>query len=86
MSGKVGEHTFSIEMGSRRSLRNVTLSESSQEAVLIEGALGGIEEITLHEDIMLEIKGSNGTLRIDIDREGLEGCLRKKDAKKDDRR
>ena len=83
MTEKAGECTFSIEMGSRRSLKNVKVSEGIQDSVLIEGNLGEFEEITLHEDIMLEIRGSSGTLRIDIDREGLEGCLRKKEVRKE---
>ena len=83
MTRKSGEHTFSIEMGSKQSFKNVQLSEGTQGGVLIEGNLGKLEEITLHEDIMLEVQGVHGTLRLDIDRVELEGSLRKRDTVKE---
>jgi len=76
MTGKNGESTFSIEMESKKYLKNLQLTENTQDSVFIEGNLGAVEEVTLHENIMLEIRGKNGTLRLDIDRETLQRCIR----------
>ena len=68
----IDEHSFSIEMRSRNYLSNVSLSDRSTEPVLIQGVLGGLKEICLQEDVTLEVRGSNGTLRLDVSREELE--------------
>ncbi len=78
LTHKAWEHTFSIEMGSKRSLKNIKLTEAAQDSVLIEGSLGELEEVKLHEDVMLEVRGANGTLRLDVNREELERCLRER--------
>lgn len=65
-------------MGSKRSLKNIKLTEAAQDSVLIEGSLGELEEVKLHEDVMLEVRGANGTLRLDVNREELERCLRER--------
>jgi hypothetical protein len=54
------------------------MSDGSQEGVLFEGFLGELEELGMVEEVILELKGANGTLRIDLD----EGELRKMLAKK----
>jgi hypothetical protein len=72
----VEEHTFSIEMKSKNSLNHVCLSDISAEPVLIRGELGMFDEINFYEDVTLEIRGSKGTLRLDISREELETLLR----------
>jgi hypothetical protein len=71
MERRMEEHTFSIEMKSRNSLSNISLSDRSAESVLIQGELGGLEEVCLLEDVTLEVRGAKGTLRLDISREEL---------------
>jgi hypothetical protein len=63
---KEGNHAFSIELKSKEFLRNVMISNRTGETVLVEGFLGELEELSLVEDAMLELKGSNGILRIDV--------------------
>jgi hypothetical protein len=63
---KEGNHAFSIELKSKEFLRNVMISNRTGETVLIEGFLGELEELSLVEDAMLELRGSNGVLRIDV--------------------
>jgi hypothetical protein len=65
------EHSFSIEMRSRNSLSHISLSDRSAEPVLIQGELGGLEEVCLLEDVTLEVRGAKGILRLDISREEL---------------
>jgi hypothetical protein len=74
---KEWEHTFSIEMESKDSLKHIKLSEGTQDNVLIEGSLGALQEVVLHEDALLEVKGTSGTLRLDMNRQTLESCLKK---------
>ena len=67
---KKREHTFSIEMGSKRSLSHVSLSDES-EGVLIKGELGELQKITHEEGLMVKIIGDLGVLRIDLTEEEL---------------
>ncbi len=79
---KVREHTFSIEMESKNSLKSIKLSEGTQDSVLIEGSLGSLQEVALHDDALLEVRGTQGTLRLDMNKQTLESCLKKKEDKK----
>jgi hypothetical protein len=69
---KEGNHAFSIELKSKEFLKNVMISNRTGETVLIEGFLGELEELSLVEGAMLELRGSNGILRIDLKEEELE--------------
>ena len=77
MERRVEEHTFSIEMNSRSSLTNISLSDKSAEPVLIQGELGKLEEAYFQEDVTLEVRGTKGILRLDVGREELERLLAK---------
>ena len=63
---KEGNHAFSIELKSKEFMRNVMISNRTGETVLVEGFLGELEELSLVEGAMLELRGSNGVLRIDV--------------------
>lgn len=65
------KHAFSIEMRAREHLKKITVSSSTHEGILIEGYLGELEELGLVEDVILEVKGAYGTLRIDLSRQEL---------------
>ncbi|MBI2127258.1 MAG: hypothetical protein HYU02_08130 [Thaumarchaeota archaeon] len=67
MSNTENEHAFSIELRSRENLKSVRLGDNRHEQVFIEGFLGQLLELNLVERSMLEVKGVNGTLRLDID-------------------
>ena len=60
------EHSFSIEMDSKKNLSHVSLSDKSSDGVLIKGKLGELTGITLHEGVMLEVQGEKGVLRLDL--------------------
>jgi hypothetical protein len=70
-------HSFSVEMRSRKHVKNVAISEEARGLVLFEGELGELEELSLIEGHMLEIKGANGVLRIDLSEEELRKALTK---------
>jgi fructose-1-phosphate kinase PfkB-like protein len=75
------EHGFSVEMKSKEYVRRMSVSDNSRDAVVFEGFLGEIEEMGIVEEVILEIRAANGTLRIDLSEEELRKALRKKKEK-----
>ena len=71
------EHAFSVELKSKEYLKRVTMSNEAGDRVLIEGFLGKLEELNFVEDVMLEMKGVNGILRLDLRKEELRKLLQK---------
>jgi len=69
---KESRHAFSIELKSKGFLRNITISDRAGEVVLVEGFLGELEEVSFVEGAMLELRGSNGVLRMDLKEEELK--------------
>jgi hypothetical protein len=60
------ERVFSIELKSKRNLKNIMLTNGSSDTVLIEGAIGELVQATFKEGVVLEVVGKNGTLRLDL--------------------
>jgi len=60
------ERFFSIELKSGVNLKNVTLTNEGQKNVLIEGNIGELQRAEFSEDIILEIVGDKGVLRINL--------------------
>ena len=60
------ERVFSIELKSKRNLKNVTLTNGSSDSVLVEGTLGEFVRATFTEGVILEVIGENGVLRVDL--------------------
>jgi hypothetical protein len=60
------ERVFSVELKSKRNLKNVTLTNGSSDSVLVEGTIGELVQAKFAEDIILEVVGKNGILRIDL--------------------
>ena len=67
---------FTVELKSRGNVKNVTLSNGAQ-GVLIEGTLGALKRAEFVEDVVLEVTGDNGVLRVDLAREDLAKRTRK---------
>ncbi|MFW9849495.1 MAG: hypothetical protein ACFFF4_10150 [Candidatus Thorarchaeota archaeon] len=65
------KHSFSLEIRERSAITNFQMSADPKEVFLIEGYLGDILSIQIVEDLVLEIEGTNGTLRMDFDKEEL---------------
>ena len=66
MDDRCDEHSFSIELKSKEYVKTINLTNKVQNRILLEGTLGELEEITLIESRVVELKGANGTLRLDI--------------------
>jgi hypothetical protein len=70
------ELVFTVELKSRGNVKNVALSNGAQ-GVLIEGTLGALKRAEFVEDVVLEVTGDNGVLRVDLAREDLAKRTRK---------
>jgi hypothetical protein len=77
-STKIDEHMFSIELKSKEYLKNIILTNPGTGNVLMEGFLGQLETLSFTEGIMFEIKGSKGSLRMDLSKKELKRLLPKK--------
>ena len=60
------ERVFSIELKSKSDLKNVTLTNGSQNSVLLEGSIGELLQAVFAEGTILEVIGQRGTLRINL--------------------
>jgi hypothetical protein len=66
---------FSVEMGSKRHVKSVLISDDAHDRVLFEGNLGELEGLSMIEESMLEVRGAHGVLRMDIGADELTEML-----------
>ena len=66
MDQKIKERFFSVELKSRVNLKNVTLTNGGHENVLVEGTIGQLQRAEFVEEVILEVVGDNGVLRINL--------------------
>jgi len=57
---------FSLEIKSKKHVKNISISNGHMEAVLIEGDLGPLKDVSFFEDKVLIVKGLYGTLRVEL--------------------
>jgi hypothetical protein len=69
------EHTFSVEIKSKKYVKNISISDEAHDRVLFEGNLGELLELSLIEDV-LEVIGANGVLRIGLTEDQLRKILK----------
>ena len=67
------DRSFSVELKSKVNLKNITLNNDSQENALIEGTIGKLEHAEFVDDMVLEVLGKKGVLRIDISENEIKG-------------
>lgn len=77
------KHSFSVEMKSKKHVRTISVSNESHDRVLFEGFLGDLQELSMVEGKVLEIRGTNGILRVDLAEENLRKMLSRERSKKD---
>ena len=68
-------HSFSVQLSSKECVKHVSLSDSTKDEVLFEGFLGELESLGIIDDAVVEFKGSNGVLRLDLTRDELVRLL-----------
>ena len=71
------ERFFSVELTSKVNLKNVTVRDSSQEDVLIEGTLGKLQHAEFAEGVVLEVFGDKGVLRVNLAIDDIKGREKK---------
>ena len=76
------EHSFSIEMKSKNHVRHISVSNDSQKHVFFKGFLGELLELSMIEGAVLEVKGVNGTLRMDLSEEELRNLFNESEERK----
>ncbi len=60
------ERFFSIELGSKANLKNLSLTNGSDDSALVEGTIGKLVEAGFVEGELLEIVGDKGIFRINL--------------------
>jgi hypothetical protein len=70
------EHSFSVEMKSKKHVKSISISDEAHDRVLFEGNLGELLELSLVEGDVLEFIGVNGVLRVGLTEEQLRKALR----------
>jgi len=71
------ERFFSIELKSKANLKNVAIANGSHDSVLVEGTIGELVQATFAEDIILEVIGKKGTLRINLGEDEIKKAMQK---------
>lgn len=77
MKSHIAKHAFSVEMKSKNHIKQISLSSKSGYPILFEGILGELKNLSLVEDLVLEIKGKNGILRIDLTKDEIRQLFEK---------
>jgi len=67
---------FSVELDSGDDLLKVNIPNRSQR-IMVEGTIGALKRAEFVEDAVLELVGTNGTLRVDLSRDDFVKHARK---------
>lgn len=59
-------YMFSVELKSKAYVRGISISNETRDRVLFEGDLGELEEVAFVGGSMLEVRGANGVLRVEL--------------------
>ncbi len=77
MDGISKERFFSVELKSKVSLKNVTMTNGGHEKVLVEGTIGNLQQAGFTEGLVLEVVGDMGVLRINLTPDEIKPKLNK---------
>jgi hypothetical protein len=65
-------------MKSKKYVKSIAISNEARDRVLFEGALGRLERLSMIEGEVLEILGTKGVLRIDLNEDELRKIFSRK--------
>jgi len=72
------ERFFSIELNSKHQIKTMSLTNSGpKENTLIEGTIGNLIEATFTEGIILEVTGTKGNLKLDLQAKEIKSSFQK---------
>jgi hypothetical protein len=66
------DRVFTVELASKRNLKNITLTNGGSDSVLIEGSIGELVQASFAEGVILEVIGKNGILRLDLSKDEIK--------------
>ena len=72
------ERVFSVELKSKNNIKNVTLTNSNSNGVLLEGTIGELVEAKFADGVVLQVVGNNGVLRLDLGEDEIKRTSDKK--------
>lgn len=72
------ERGFSVELKSKQYVRSISLSNGGHEAVLFEGVLGELIDLSILAGKVLKVEGTHGTMMLDLSEDELIKVLGKK--------
>ena len=64
--GKKVGRVFTVELNSRAALKRASVGNGTEEGVLIEGTLGTLTSAGFLDGVVLEVVGTEGVLRLDL--------------------
>lgn len=70
-------YTFSIDLKSKKHVKNISISDEAYDRVLFEGDLGEPVSISLIDGKLLEFEGTNGISRMTMSEDLLQSVLSK---------
>jgi hypothetical protein len=73
----VSGRSLSVEMASKAYVKSLIVSDELRGTVLFDADIGNLVELSSVDGIVLEVRGTKGTLRVDLTKEELEAMLRK---------
>ena len=71
-----GSRSLSLTTASKQYVKSLIVSDELRGTVLFDADIGDLVELSSVDGIVLEVRGTNGTLRVDLEEE-LEAMLRK---------
>ena len=75
------ERFFSIELNSKQQIKSLSMAEGQKENTLIEGSIGDLIEARFTDDVVLEVIGTKGILRLDLQAKELKANTIDRDGK-----
>lgn len=66
-----GKKSSGFSIKSKKHIKTMNLSNGHPDAVLIEGDLGPITEVSMFEDKVLVVKGRHGTISVELSKADL---------------
>ena len=69
--------SLSVEMASKKYVKSLIFSDEVCTRVLFEANIGNLIGLSSVDERVVEVRGTNGTLRVDLTEEELEAMLHK---------
>ncbi|HEX9907508.1 MAG TPA: hypothetical protein VGB78_03455 [Thermoplasmata archaeon] len=60
------DRAFTVELKTKSALKSASLDSGGPDGVMVEGTLGTLVRATFQDEVVLEVAGTKGTLRVDL--------------------